>query len=190
MAYIQTIPESQATGPLAALYKRFANPDGTVDDVLKVHSLNPDSLEAHCALYAQAMHKPSPVTRAEREMVGVAVSRINGCRYCLRHHATGLQRLLPEDRKPIADALERGDEAVLSERERAMVRFASTLTRTPAAVGETDIDALRAAGLTDREVLDIAQAAAYFAYANRIVLGLGAELEPRHAIGQWPAESR
>lgn len=81
MAFIQTIDENEAEGELARLYKRFANPDGSVDDILKLHALNPGSLDAHGALYVQAMHGPSPLSRAEREMIAVAVSRINQCHY-------------------------------------------------------------------------------------------------------------
>lgn len=186
MAFIETIGEAAAAGPLADLYRRFGNPDGTVDEVLKAHSLNPESLEAHCALYVQAMHRPSPVSRAEREMVGVTVSRLNGCDYCREHHAAGLERLLPDDRKAIVGPFRSGDESGLSPREREMCAYAAKLTTDPAAITPSDIAALREAGLADREILDVAQAAAYFAYANRIVLGLGAELEPRRRIGQWP----
>ncbi|MBZ0172782.1 MAG: peroxidase-related enzyme [Phycisphaerales bacterium] len=192
MAHIDIIAESDARGELAVLYKRYGNPDGAVDNVLKVHSLNPASLAAHCALYVQACHAPGPVSRAEREIVGVVVSRLNGCDYCREHHAAGLRRLLPEDRRLIADMLARGDEAdaPLSERERAIVVYASKLTRSPAAITRADTGAMRAAGLTDREILDTAQVAAYFAYANRIVLGLGAELGVGEGgAGEWPADS-
>ncbi len=189
MSYIEIVHESEATGELAGLYQRFGNGDGTVDNVLKVHSLNPPSLEAHCALYTQAMHRPSPVSRAEREMVGVCVSRINGCAYCLQHHAVGLERLLPLDRKAIADELKSGDVSGLSARERAMVEYATKLTSAPASMGAGDVGALRQAGLSDREILDVCQAAAYFAYANRIVLGLGASLgEGEGGQGHWPSE--
>ena len=188
MSYIEIVPEGEATGELAALYKRYGNGDGTVDNVLKVHSLNPASLEAHCALYTQSMHRPSPVSRAEREMVGVVVSRENGCAYCLEHHTAGLARLLPEERRDLAEALKAGDERGLSARERAMVAYAKKLTREPASMSEADVGALRDAGLSDREILDVCQAAAYFAYANRIVLGLGASLgEGEGGAGQWPA---
>ena len=81
MAYIRTIDEGDADGKLAELYKRFANADGSADEILKIHSLNPESLEAHCALYVQAMHRPSPVSRVEREIVAVTVSRLNQCHY-------------------------------------------------------------------------------------------------------------
>lgn len=188
MSYIEIVPEGEATGELAALYKRYGNGDGTVDNVLKVHSLNPPSLEAHCALYTQSMHRPSPVSRAEREMVGVVVSRMNGCAYCLEHHAAGLARLLPEGRKIVAERLKAGDDGALSARERAMVTFAAKLTREPASMSDADVRAMRDAGLSDREILDVCQAAAYFAYANRIVLGLGASLgEGEGGAGHWPA---
>jgi alkylhydroperoxidase family enzyme len=81
MAFIETIAPSDARGPLAALYRRFGNRDGTVDNVLRAHSLNPESLEAHCALYMQAMHRPSPLSRVEREIIAVTVSRLNECHY-------------------------------------------------------------------------------------------------------------
>ncbi|MCZ6736156.1 MAG: peroxidase-related enzyme, partial [Planctomycetota bacterium] len=64
MAYIRTIPEAQATDELAEAYKCAGNPDGTVDNVMKVHSLNVDSLRTHFAMYTAAMHKPSPISRA------------------------------------------------------------------------------------------------------------------------------
>ncbi len=81
MAYIKTISESDAEGRLAELYRRFANSDGTVDNVLKVHSLNPAALLAHAQIYEQAMHAPSPVSRLEREIIAIGVSRLNGCGY-------------------------------------------------------------------------------------------------------------
>ncbi len=191
MTYIQTITESDAAGPLAELYTRYANSDGSVDNVLKAHSLNPESLQAHCALYIQSCHRPSPVSRAEREIVGVTVSRINKCTYCQTHHAVGFRKLLPKDRKHIADEVFTGNTTNLTNRENAMVIYATKLTLDPASITQADIDDLTAAGLTDREILDVAQAAAYFAYANRIVLGLGANLEKGEGeLGQVPVESR
>ena len=191
MSFIEIINENDASDDLAKQYKRFGNADGTVDNVLKVHSLNPASLEAHCALYVQSCHKPSPVSRAEREMVGVTVSRLNKCTYCQTHHAAGLRKLLPEDRKHIADNLLKGTITNLTDREAAIVGYASVLTSDPASIAQEDIDQLKQLGISDREILDIAQVAAYFAYANRIVLGLGANLEIGEGeIGQVPEESR
>ncbi len=187
MSFIKTIHESEATGELAHWYKRVGNPDGTVDNVMKVHSLNPDTLRTHFEMYTAAMHRQSPLSRAEREMVAVTVSRLNGCNYCLRHHHAGLVRLLPDDRRPDGDALADGRTDGLSGRERAMIEYAVKLTRTPQAMGRDDVEALRAAGLDDRAILDLAQCIGYFCYVNRIVTGLGVELGTDEGpAGQWP----
>ena len=74
----------------------------------------------------------------------------------------------------------------------AMLTYAVKLTRTPGAMVEADVDALRAAGFTDRDVLDICEVTAYYAYANRIADGLGIEVEdwypPEPPMGHWGAD--
>lgn len=185
MAYIRTIPESAATDELADLYRRVCNPDGTVDNVMKAHSLSPDALGAHFEVYVAAMHRPSPLSRVEREIVGTIVSRLNGCAYCMRHHATGLSRLLRGDRPGLPDMLLRGDHSMLSQREIALARYAERLTLEPGVMSERDVEPLRAVGLDDRAIHDLAVVVAYFCYANRVVTGLGVELEDR-GIGQHP----
>ena len=59
-----------------------------------------------------------------------------------------------------------------------MLRFAVKLTAAPAAMGDADVEALRSAGFSDRDILDIVEVVAYYAYANRIADGLGIETEP------------
>ncbi len=189
MSFIRTIPEAKATGELADWYRRVGNPDGSVDNVMKVHSLNVDTLRTHFEMYAAAMHRPSPLSRAQREMVAVVVSRLNGCRYCLRHHAAGLARLLPDDRSVVADALAQGAPAPLDAREAAIIDYATKLAVSPQDMTRRDVDALRAAGLDDRAILDLAQCIGYFCYVNRIVTGLGVELGADEGPpGQWPQE--
>ncbi|MCB9839146.1 MAG: peroxidase-related enzyme [Phycisphaeraceae bacterium] len=189
MAYIATIDPRDAEGDLRDLYDRVGNPDGTIDEVMRVHSLNPESLRTHFELYVSACHKPSPLSRIEREIVAVVVSRWNQCRYCAEHHAAGLERLLHGERPRLAQELrDRGVSKDLTPRELAMVHYATALTQHPSHISAFQINALRAAGLGDREILDLAQVVAYFAYANRIVLGLGCELES-FPPGQHPPES-
>jgi uncharacterized protein YciW len=59
-----------------------------------------------------------------------------------------------------------------------VLRYAAHLTRTPAAVRAADVEALRAQGLADADVLAVAEVVGYYAYANRVADGLGVELEP------------
>ena len=95
----------------------------------------------------------------------------------MTHHRRGLRLLLKDD-----DLLARIESnwptAGLDDRRTAMLRFAELLTRTPGATSPDDVKALRAAGFTDRDVLDIVEVTAYYAYANRIADGLGITLEP------------
>lgn len=58
-----------------------------------------------------------------------------------------------------------------------MLTYVEKLTRTPGDTDETDVAMLRQSSFTDRDILDIATVTAYYAYANRIVDGLGVQLE-------------
>jgi len=68
--------------------------------------------------------------------------------------------------------------APLEPRRRAMLVYVEKLTRSPGAVTQADVEALREVGFGDRDVLEIAEVTAYYAYVNRIASGLGVELEP------------
>lgn len=82
VAWIRTTPESEATGELALLYRRMADPGtGRVDDVLKIHSLHVEGLKAHWAVYRAAMQGTETLPACEREIVAVVVSALNRCSY-------------------------------------------------------------------------------------------------------------
>ena len=81
MAWIKMIPETEAQGKLKTLYDGLVEPWGGVDNIMKIHSLNPPSLSGHCELYATLMRGRSELTRVQREMIAVVVSAINRCRY-------------------------------------------------------------------------------------------------------------
>lgn len=75
------IAEGEATGLLRRLYDRLRAPWGGVDHILKIHSVNPGSLDRHHSYYAWIMRGRSPLTRAQREMIAVVVSATNRCHY-------------------------------------------------------------------------------------------------------------
>jgi alkylhydroperoxidase family enzyme len=80
-AWIQMIERSDATGRLREFYDRWHRPDGDVDNILKIHSLNPESLKGHYEFYRGIMAGRSPLSRAQREMIAVVVSTLNSCHY-------------------------------------------------------------------------------------------------------------
>jgi uncharacterized peroxidase-related enzyme len=71
--------------------------------------------------------------------------------------------------------------AALEPRRHAMLAYAEKLTRSPSTVTRADVETLRKVGFSDRDVLEIVEVTAYFAYVNRIADGLGVELEPGSA---------
>ena len=81
MAYIPYVPQDEATGLLAELYDRYRGADGSLDNILRIHALNPRSMRDHVELYAHLMRGPSPVSRIQREMLAVTVSVVNDCFY-------------------------------------------------------------------------------------------------------------
>ncbi len=175
--WIETIAPDEAEGRLADIYRRVRGPNGEVDNILRVHSLRPHTLEGHMALYKAVLHHPrNRLPKWLLEAIGVYVSALNRCHYCFAHHGQGLARLLADERRSreMLAALEQDrPEEVFEGRELAAMRYARALTLTPADVVRDDVLALRQAGFDDGEILEIDQVTSYFAYANRTVLGLG-----------------
>lgn len=81
MAWIPYRPRKEADERLAALYDAYADAEGRVDNILRIHSLNPRSMRDHMELYSHLMRGPSLLTRVQREMIAVAVSAENRCFY-------------------------------------------------------------------------------------------------------------
>ena len=181
MSWIRTVPFSEATGRLRRIYDRIVGPDGSVDNIMMAHSLRPHSMEGHMALYKNVLHHSgNQLPKWFLETIGVYVSLLNDCAYCADHHTAGLARLLGDQERAdqIRAALESEAFArVLAENEIAALRYARALTLDPAGVTAGLIDELRAVGYDDGMILEINQVTAYFAYANRTVLGLGCTTE-------------
>jgi len=192
MTWIATISYEAAEGALKKLYDRIKGPDNNVDNIMLAHSLRPHTMEGHMALYKYALHHPrNELPKWYLEVIGVLVSLLNECRYCVDHHFAGLLRLLQDDERSAAirAALDNHNPAAAFDgRELAGLLYVEKLTVNPAVVTRADIDALRAAGFDDGEILEINQVAAYFAYANRMVLGLGINTDG-DIVGLSPGDS-
>src|SRR5919108_3378597 len=135
MSWIDIVSKEQATGRLQELYERVAGPGGAVDNVLQIHSLRPHTLEGHMALYKSMLHHSgNKLPKWLLETIGVYVSLLNGCNYCIDHHFVGLSRLLKNEKRTqeIRDALESGDleRAFPEARERAILEYARRLTQS------------------------------------------------------------
>ncbi|HHM21330.1 MAG TPA: alkylhydroperoxidase [Bacteroidetes bacterium] len=177
MTWIKTIPYREADPKLKKIYDRVKSPDGQIDNILLAHSLRPHTLTGHMALYKNVLHHfHNTLPKWYLETIGVLVSLLNKCDYCVQHHFHGLKRLLQNDARAdeIYAVLQSGHYSKIFEgKYYAGLRYAKELTLLPHAIDENNMDLLRNAGLTDGQILEINQVTAYFNYANRTVLGLG-----------------
>ena len=159
------------------MYEKVRTPHGTVDNVMRAHSLRPRTMEGHVVLYRSVLHNPdNTLPFWFLEVVACYTSIVNRCDYSLTHHFANVRRLLGDESRARAlrAALDAGrPEDLFTGKELALLRYARKLTAQVGEMASADIDALRAAGCTDGEILEVNQVCAYFNYSNRLLNGLG-----------------
>ncbi|MGY5809023.1 alkylhydroperoxidase domain protein [Rhizobium sp. LEGMi198b] len=140
---------------------------------------DPDILQARTKTDKDIFYNVSEgLPRAERELAATAASRTNGCIFCASVHS----RFASHHSKRTDDVqrlLDEGLQADLGSRWNAVVGASAALTATPSQFGADEIGKLRDEGLDDLEIADVIHGAAFFNWANRLMLSLG---EPTPAI--------
>lgn len=183
MSRIKVISYDEATGKLKEIYDELILKRGKLAGVHQIQSLRPESIKAHMNLYMEIMYSHSELSRAERELIGIVVSIVNGCNYCINHHAEALNHYWKNDKK-IEKLIKEDTAEILTIKEIAITEFAKNLTLHPQLHEKTDFTKkLKNIGLSDSAILDIVLVTAYFNFVNRIVLSLGLELETDNGKG-------
>ena len=180
-AWIHMIPLEEASGTLRDMYQLALTPSGTVDNVMRAHSLRPHSMQGHLVLYRNVLHNPdNTLPFWFLEVVASFVSMTNRCDYSLTHHFANARRLMndPTRAKRVWDALSSNQpELEFQGKELAFLRYARKLTANVGDMVKADWDAMKAAGCDDGEILEVNQVCAYFNYSNRLLNGLGVTTE-------------
>ena len=180
-AWIKMIADDEADATLKPFFDRVRTPHGTVDNVMRAHSLRPHTMDGHVVLYRSVLHNPdNTLPFWFLEVVASYVSILNNCDYSLSHHFTNARRLIGDDAR--ADAVRAALDAHRPEdafdgKELALLVYAGKLTTEVGAMAEADIGAVRAANADDGEILEVNQVCAYFNYSNRLLNGLGVTTE-------------
>ena len=142
---------------------------------------DPDALRARTLTDKDIFYNPEAgLPRGERELAAAATSRFNGCIYCAsvhaRHSATYSKRA-----DDVQRLLDEGVTADLGERWNAIIAACVALSATPISFGSEHVERLRRAGLDDLAIADVIHAAAFFNWANRLMLSLGEPALPAEA---------
>lgn len=152
---------------------------GMVPNVLKAHAFDIAKLDAFAGLYNDLMLADSNLSKLEREMIAVVVSATNRCFYCLTAHGAAVRQL---SGNPML-----GEQLVMNwriadvtARQRAMLAFAEKVTLASATVEEADRQVLRDQGLSDRDIWDVINVAAFFNMSNRVASATAMQPNPEY----------
>ncbi|MFV0490708.1 MAG: peroxidase-related enzyme [Pseudorhodobacter sp.] len=169
---------------IAAYFAKCTEKLGLVPNVLRAYAFDQDKLRAFMAMYNDLMLAPSGLSKAEREMIAVAVSAENRCVYCLTAHGAALRQLTGDP--ALAEVIAQNwRSAPLEARQMAMLSFAVKLTRTPDAMVDADRAGLRQAGFSDRDIWDIAAVASFYNMSNRFAAATDMQPNPEyHAMAR------
>ncbi len=176
-AWIKMIPDEEADDALREVLNLARTPHGTVDNVMRVHSLRPATMYGHVVLYRAALHDAAnTLPEWLQEVIASYVSILNNCAYSLANHWANARHLIDNDDR--ADKIEVALQAHQPEnefkgRELALLNYAEKLTLLPGDMEKSDVTALKLAGLDDGQILEANQIICYFNYANRSLNGLG-----------------
>ena len=84
MTWIKTISYDESDGELRQLYDRIKGPDNNVDNIMLAHSLRPHTMQGHMTLYKYVLHHSrNTLPKDYLETIGVYVSLLNRCQYCV-----------------------------------------------------------------------------------------------------------
>jgi uncharacterized peroxidase-related enzyme len=176
-AWISMISDADAGPELRDALNLARTPHGTVDNVMRVHSLRPNTMNGHVVLYRAALHDDANTLPTWlQETISSYVSVLNDCAYSFANHWKNAAHLIGDAARAsqIEDAIRsRQPETVFDGAELALMRYAEKLTLSPGAMEEADVAALREAGLDDGAILEANQIICYFNYVNRSINGLG-----------------
>lgn len=172
-------PLNPPPADIGAYFDKCQEKLGLIPNVLLAYAFDADKLRAFMAMYNDLMLAPSGLSKAEREMIAVAVSAQNECVYCLTAHGAALRQLTGDP--ALAEVIAQNWRvAPLPPRQRAMLAFAVKLTNHPAEMAEADRAALRAEGFAERDIWDIAAVAAFYNMSNRMAAAVEMRPNPEY----------
>ena len=143
-----------------------------VSDYVLTLAHDVESLSVRSPLFNAIMYDPGGMSRSERELGALAASMVNRCIYCAAVHADRHAQL-EKDTTVTDELFANGENADLNARDRAIFDFARKSAEAPPAARPEDMQALRKAGLSDEEILDLILSSALFGWANRLMHVLG-----------------
>jgi uncharacterized peroxidase-related enzyme len=170
--------EDTAPPRVKATYRHFRDAYGYVPNWIKAVAAYPPLLQRYSNYYASLLdEKQGGLTEVERELIATIVSSVNGCTYCTFNHSGGLARVLGDGvlAQRLANNYREVDQ---SARHRAICEFAERVTSSPHRMEDAHFQALRDVGLSEDEIFQTLELAAFVSFSNRIAAPLALLPDP------------
>jgi len=170
--HVHVFDYDQTSGIAREEYDAALRRAGRIWNIVSIQSQLPEVMRDSMRIYRSIMYGPSPLSRAQREMLAVVTSTANDCHYWIAAHLHDL-RAEVEDQDQVDRFAADWRSAGLDPPTLALMEFGHELTVAPASISRDDIVALREHGFDDKAISSATQVVAYFNYINRIAEGLG-----------------
>lgn len=175
LPWLEPLPEAELT---ERHFEGLVDASRAKSPYFRLLARDPDILGARTRTDKDIFYNPEAgLPRAERELSAAAASRYNGCIYCASVHARFASHF-SQRTQDVQKLLDEGVKADVGERWNAIVAASVALSATPSVFGVEHVAQLRAQGLDDLAIADVIHGAAFFNWANRLMLSLG---EPQQA---------
>ncbi len=171
MAFIKTVPASQAEGKLLEIYQDDVKTKGYVANHTSAFSLRPETYQAWKNLLSSIR---SHVRLRRFELVTFAAAQALRCTYCMLAHGAILRKNFFSGSELAAIARDFRSSGLPAE-EVALMEFAQKVTLEPVQIAQGDFDLLREKGLTDEEILDVVLTVTARNFMSKTLDALGAE---------------
>jgi uncharacterized peroxidase-related enzyme len=195
--FISVVPEDAATGELADYYRQQRAAWGFLPNYATAFAPRPDVAAAWNTLNAALR---DGMDRRRFELATIAAARALRSTYCTAAHSKFLRDICGD-----SETLDRlaadPSGGTLDSQDRAVYEFAGQVATDASSIDQSDVDRVRAAGLSDAEIADVVYAAAARSFFTRVLDGLGAPLDHQTAadfapdlldgmiVGRWPAQA-
>lgn len=180
VCWIDVVDERDADENLAAIYQRVRAANGQLDNLYQGFSLRPHTILPADDLYLAAMHHDdNQLPKRTSELLGTYVAILTGCDYAATHHGHNFYYLNGDDKnsEQILQALRENNLAACGDAlEVAALAYAKKLCLQPESMTRDDVAAMREAGWSDGELLEVVQVVAMFSYFVRVINGVGIQL--------------
>src|SRR5438067_6889291 len=181
MPWIRTVEPEDAAGPLAEAYGWQSRKLGRPTEFTQLGSLDAEVVHARLGLYRASENVPSRLSASQKLLISYLTSVLNATPHCASLARTQLAGI--PGGELLVRALDRREYASLAPADAALARYVEKLTLCPGEVVESDVEALRAVGFDDLDILDANNQCAHLNYTNRVANGLG-------LLSEAPAEER